>query len=86
MYTCWISLVTISLWVSLVAFVWALRNGQFSDQGRARYLPLSDAFPQPPVAQPSKLTVEAYALLFVVILGALGIVGSLVLSLWRFKG
>ena len=86
MYTCWIILVTISLWVSLVAFVWGLRNGQFSDQGRARYLPLSDELPQQPVAQPSKLTVEAYALLLVVILGALGMVGSLVLSLWRFKG
>lgn len=86
MYTCWISLVTISLWVSLVAFLWALRNGQFSDQGRARYLPLTDEFPQQPVAQPSKLTVEAYALLFVVLLGALGIIGSLVLSLWRLKG
>ncbi len=86
MYTYWISLVTISLWVSLVAFVWALRNGQFSDQGRARYLPLTDEFPQQPVAHPSKLTVEAYALFFVVLLGALGIIGSLVLSLWRLKG
>jgi cbb3-type cytochrome oxidase maturation protein len=86
MYTCWISLVVISLWISLVAFFWALRNGQFSDQGRARYLPLSDQFPPQPVKHPSKLSFEAYALLSIVILGALGIVGSLVLSLWRLMG
>jgi cbb3-type cytochrome oxidase maturation protein len=85
MYPYWISLVTISLWVSLIAFVWALRDGQFSDQGRARYLPLSDEFPQQPVKHPSKLSLEAYVLLSIAVLGALGIVGSLVLSLWRFK-
>jgi cbb3-type cytochrome oxidase maturation protein len=86
MYTCWIALVTISLWISLVAFVWALRNGQFSDQGRARYLPLTDEFPLPPVKHPAKLTAEAYALLSIIILGSLGIVGSLVLSLRRWMG
>jgi cbb3-type cytochrome oxidase maturation protein len=86
MYTCWISLVTISLWISLIAFVWGLRNGQFSDQGRARYLPLGDEFPLPAVKQPSKLTFEVYALLFIAIIGSLGMVGSLVVSLWRFTG
>jgi cbb3-type cytochrome oxidase maturation protein len=85
MYPCWISLVTISLSISVVAFVWALRDGQFSDQGRARYLPLRDEFPRQPVKQPSKLTLEAYVLLSIVVLGSLGIVGSLVLSLWRFR-
>jgi cbb3-type cytochrome oxidase maturation protein len=85
MYPYWICLVTISLSVSLLAFVWALRNGQFSDQGRARYLPLSEEFPQQPVKHPSKLTLEAYTLLFIGILGSLGIVGSLVFSLWRVK-
>jgi cbb3-type cytochrome oxidase maturation protein len=85
MYPYWISLVTISLSVSLVAFVWALRDGQFSDQGRARFLPLSDEFPRQPVEYPSKLTLEAYVLLSIVVLGSFGIVGSLVLSLWRFK-
>jgi nitrogen fixation-related uncharacterized protein len=36
----WFSLVTISLAISLVAFVWALKNGQFNEQNRLRYLPL----------------------------------------------
>ena len=39
-YVGWLFLVGISLSVSLVAFIWALRAGQFSDQERARYLPL----------------------------------------------
>lgn len=86
MYTCWVSLVVTSLWVSLAAFIWALRNGQFSEQGRARYLPLSDEFSLPPVKHPSKLSLEAYALLAIVILGFLGIVGSLLLSLRRLMG
>ena len=84
MYAYWIILVTISLGISLVAFVWAWRNGQLSDQGRARYLPLSDELPQQSIKYPSKLTLQAYVLLFIVILGSIGIVGSVVLSLWRF--
>ena len=85
MYFCWIILVMISLSVSLIAFVWALRNGQFSDQGRARYLPLGDEFPEQPFKHPSRLALDAYVLLFIGILGSLGIVGSVALSLWRFN-
>ncbi len=29
--------------ISLVVFFWALKNGQFKDQKRARFLPLEDA-------------------------------------------
>ncbi|MHB8808639.1 MAG: hypothetical protein ACYC9M_01310 [Desulfobulbaceae bacterium] len=32
----------ISLWVSLLAFVWAMKSGQFAEQQRLRYLPLRD--------------------------------------------
>ncbi|MFZ7125224.1 MAG: cbb3-type cytochrome oxidase assembly protein [Desulfobacterales bacterium] len=28
--------------ISLIVFFWAVRNGQFSDQQRIRYLPLED--------------------------------------------
>ncbi len=40
-YLGWMALVAFSLWVSVLAFFWAMRDGQFSDQQRARYLPLS---------------------------------------------
>jgi cbb3-type cytochrome oxidase maturation protein len=87
-YSYWISLVVISLGISLVAFVWALRSGQFSEQGRARYLPLSDTLLSQPMEleRASRLSKDAYVLLAIVILGALGIGGSLVLSLWHFRG
>ena len=29
--------------ISLAAFFWALKNGQFKDQKRARFLPLEDS-------------------------------------------
>lgn len=44
MYWSWILLVASTIWVCLLAFVWALQDGQFSDQNRARYLPLADDY------------------------------------------
>jgi nitrogen fixation-related uncharacterized protein len=44
MYWSWILLVACTIWICLLGFVWALHDGQFSDQNRARYLPLVDDF------------------------------------------
>ncbi len=41
----WIALIGASLLFSLLTFVWALRNGQFEDQERARFFPLFDLPP-----------------------------------------
>ncbi len=41
-YLPWLLLVTISLCAAFGGFFWGLRNGQFSDQQRARFLPLRD--------------------------------------------
>jgi len=41
----WLALVTISLAVSLAAFIWGIGSGQFTEQTRARYLPLRDLYP-----------------------------------------
>ncbi len=38
----WIALILGSLAAGIGLFVWACRSGQFSDQGRARYLPLRE--------------------------------------------
>lgn len=87
MYFCgWVILVALSVWVSIVAFIWAVQSGQFSDQGRARYLPLSGDLPAPPARKPSQLTIEVYALMVVGLLGLAGLVASIVLSLYRLKG
>lgn len=41
MVIAWLFLVGFSAWVALLTFFWALQDGQFSDQERARFLPLS---------------------------------------------
>jgi cbb3-type cytochrome oxidase maturation protein len=79
----WIILVVVSLWVSLAAFLWALQNGQFSDQGRARYLPLQGEAPLAPIANPGKWTKEVYALLGIVLMVAGAFLGCICLSLYH---
>ncbi|MDY0042532.1 MAG: cbb3-type cytochrome oxidase assembly protein CcoS [Desulforhabdus sp.] len=81
-YSAWIVLVIISLTVSLVAFVWALYSGQFSDQSRARYIPLGSEPALPPIGKPERRALELYALIFIGILGLCGISASIILSLY----
>ena len=55
--------------ISLVVFFWALKNGQFKDQKRARFLPLEDEL-EPSAAKASTFKrYEIYALLFLAIAG-----------------
>ena len=70
-YVPWILLITASLAASLIAFLWALRNGQFSEQQRARYLPLREESIPAAGKDSSRLSWEVYFLLF--ILGAGGL-------------
>jgi len=85
-YFAWIILVAAGLLASLGVFLWALRTGQFFDQEKARYLPLSDAYPLPPVENPSKLSREVYALILVIGIGLLGMIVTIFLTLTRVKG
>ena len=39
-YLAWLLLMMVGLTASVLLFLWALQSGQFSDQTRARYLPL----------------------------------------------
>ncbi len=41
-YGPWVLLVVTSLWAGVTGFLWALHRGQFSEQERARFLPLRD--------------------------------------------
>jgi cbb3-type cytochrome oxidase maturation protein len=55
--------------ISLAVFFWALKNGQFRDQKRARFLPLEDEL-EPSVAKVSTIKrYEIYALLFLALAG-----------------
>ncbi|MFZ2448193.1 MAG: cbb3-type cytochrome oxidase assembly protein CcoS [Syntrophobacteraceae bacterium] len=82
-YAGWLFLVGISLAVSLAAFLWGLRSGQFSDQDRARFLPLgSDLLEEPAVAAPARRRrAQSAGLLFIVLMCLAAFVAALALGL-----
>jgi len=85
-YLGWIALTATGVLVSIAVFVWAVRSGQFSDQGRARFLPLSDEIPNPCVADPSRLSIEVYVLMGVFGMGVLAMASTIALILFRVRG
>lgn len=54
-YPYFVTYMLVGFAVSLLVFFWALKNGQFSNQERARFLPLEDE-PDPPAAEVSKIS------------------------------
>ncbi len=85
-YIGWIVLTATGILTSIWVFVWALRTGQFSEQGRARYLPLMDEIPAPHVVNPSKLSIEVYVLLGVFGIGIVAMASTIVFSFFRWRG
>ncbi len=71
----WIVLVVFGVWTSFVVFFWAFRAGQFSDQDRARYIPLRDQRPGGLPDAPSRPGAEFLflILLAVLFLGAMAV-------------
>ncbi|MBI5062845.1 MAG: cbb3-type cytochrome oxidase assembly protein CcoS [Desulfatitalea sp.] len=59
-----IAYITIGLVITLILFFWALKNGQFQDQQRARFLPLRDEVGVPPAQVSRWGRLEMYALFF----------------------
>jgi cbb3-type cytochrome oxidase maturation protein len=78
-YPYFIAYITIGLSISLLVFFWALRNGQFREQQRARFLPLRDDEAAAPVKIPRLHRVEVYALFF---LAAAGLAASATILLY----
>jgi len=68
-----VTYILIGFAISLLVFFWALHTGQFSDQQRARYLPLEDDEPMRPCAA-SRFGRYETAALFV--LAAAGVAAS----------
>jgi cbb3-type cytochrome oxidase maturation protein len=77
----WVLLVAFSLYFTLMAFFWGLQSGQFSDQERARFLPLRDAGLPPAVKNPAGLPVEVYVLIAIGLMVFSGLAASLFFSL-----
>jgi cbb3-type cytochrome oxidase maturation protein len=72
-YPYFLTYMAVGFGITLIVFAWALNNGQFKDQQRARYLPLHDA-PEPPSAKPSRFIRLQMAVLFT--MAALGLAAS----------
>ena len=69
--------------ISLAAFFWALKNGQFKDQKRARFLPLADE-QEPPATKVSKIRpYEIYTLILLALAGLAASAAALVFSLLK---
>ena len=67
--------------ISLIVLVWALKNGQFKDQQRARFLPLEEGLEKEPVKVSKIGKIEAYALIVLASLGLFGTAATLIFSL-----
>jgi cbb3-type cytochrome oxidase maturation protein len=81
-YVAWLSLIATGVGTSIIVFLWALKNGQFSDQGRARYLPLGEELPLRPVEVSKRLPREVYALIIIIALGMLSIASTITLTIY----
>jgi nitrogen fixation-related uncharacterized protein len=82
----WLTLVIVSLWISLIGFVWGLFSGQFSEQARVRYFPLRDQTSPAPPGNPARLTVEVYVLAAIFVCGLLVMMAPVLLTLWHSFG
>ena len=57
-----VAYIVIGIVISLLVFLWAVKNGQFHDQRRARYLPLRDGPDQGPTKASKFSRWEIYGL------------------------
>jgi cbb3-type cytochrome oxidase maturation protein len=81
-YLGWLMLIAVGVGVSIGVFVWALKTGQFTDQQRARYLPLQNEQLELPQEQSPRLPAEVYALILIVILGIICFISTITLTIY----
>lgn len=72
-YPYFLTYMALGLGITLIVFAWALKNGQFKDQQRARFLPLHEA-PDPPAPRTARFVRLQIAVLFA--MAALGLAAS----------
>lgn len=68
-YPYFIAYIVIGITISLLVFFWALKNGQFRDQQRARFLPLRDEIDTIPAKISGTHRFEIYLLFFLTAAG-----------------
>lgn len=85
-FSIWMVLVIISLGASFAAFLWGVSSGQFTNQDRARYLPLADGLSPVPSEDSSRRRAEKYGLVAVLVLGLLVLMAPVVILFYRMRG
>lgn len=80
-YLGWILLIVLGVGLGIWAFMWAMRSGQFSEQDRARFLPLRDEFQGTEAASAPGPRIAICFLCFAGGLVLLSMVGALWLTL-----
>jgi cbb3-type cytochrome oxidase maturation protein len=80
-----ITYILIGFGISGLVFLWALKNGQFSEQRRASFLPLQHDMESPPPTTRGIHRFEAIALLSLACLGLLVSASVLVFSLLQAR-
>ena len=82
-YPYFITYMLIGFVLSLLVFLWALNNGQFRDQKRARFLPLQDERELRPLKVSRISRIELYALALLACTGLMTSAAVLVFALVR---
>ena len=85
-YPYFIAYMTAGFVISLAVFFWALNNGQFKDQQRARFLPLETEQRTKPAVASRIARIETIALFSLVCLCLAGSVAVIVFSLLKAAG
>lgn len=82
-YPYFITYMLVGLVISFFVFLWALNNGQFKDQKRARFLPLKDEKEMRPRSVSRVSRIELYALGLLATAGLMACAAVLVFALIR---
>jgi nitrogen fixation-related uncharacterized protein len=80
-YPYFITYMIVGIAITLPVLLWAIKNGQFSDQQRARYLPLEDDHAPLKTSRFNRL--EIYGLMVLAGTGVLSSIAVLAFSLLR---
>ena len=83
-YPYFMTYIGIGLTLVVVVFFWALKNGQFSDQQRARYLPLEDEGGAMDAKGSRIRRIEIYTLAFLACAGLAASAAVLVYALYTY--
>ena len=84
-YLYFISYMLAGLFIALVVFAWAMKNNQFRDQQRARFLPLFDAPRQKSVTASRVSRIEVYTLFGLACVGLCSSFAVVIVALLQVK-